>query len=52
MPVQRVKTRRGVGYRWGQSGTIYYGSDARQKAAAQGRAVYAAGYAGRSQRKP
>lgn len=52
MPVQRVKTPRGVGYRWGQSGTVYYGPDARERAAAQGRAAYAAGYRGRRGRKP
>ncbi len=52
MPVQRVRTRRGVGYRWGRSGEIYYGADARERAAAQGRAVYAAGYRGRGPRRP
>jgi len=51
MPVQRVKTARGTGYRWGQSGEIYYGPDAREQAARQGRAIYAAGYRGRPQRK-
>ena len=46
MPVQRVNTAQGTGYRWGQSGKIYYGTDARAQAARQGRAAYAAGYRG------
>ena len=44
MPVHRVKTPKGIGYRWGNHGHIYYGKDAREQAAAQGRAAYAAGY--------
>ena len=52
MPVHRVETSKNgravVGYRWGQHGHIYTGPGAQQKAAAQGRAAYAAGYRGRS----
>jgi len=33
-----------VGYRWGTTGKIYTGADAREKAAAQGRAAYRSGY--------
>lgn len=51
MPVQRVQTTRNgkpvTGYKWGSSGKIYTGSGAKQKAAAQGRAAYAAGYKGK-----
>jgi hypothetical protein len=48
MPVRRINTTRNgqpvVGYRWGTSGKIYTGPGAQAKAAAQGRAAYAAGY--------
>ena len=48
MPVQKVRTTRNgrpvMGYRWGTSGKIYTGTGAEQKASAQGRAAYAAGY--------
>jgi hypothetical protein len=45
MPVQRVQGPNGkTGYRWGTTGKIYTGPDAMQKAAAQGRAAYRAGY--------
>ena len=44
MPVHKVIKDGKVGYRWGDSGKIYFGPQARQKAAAQGRAAYAAGY--------
>ena len=51
MPVKPVwTTRQGQpvkGYRWGDSGKIYTGPGAQQKAAAQGRAAYAAGYKGK-----
>lgn len=40
MPVQRVAG----GYRWGNSGKIYRGPDAKKKAAAQGAAARANGY--------
>ena len=40
MPVQKVKlSSNRTGYRWGQTGKVYTGKDARKKAAAQGRAV-------------
>lgn len=48
MPVHQVRTTKDgkpvVGYRWGQHGKIYFGVGAKEKAAAQGRAAYAAGY--------
>lgn len=51
MPVNPVWTskngQRVRGYRWGSSGKIYTGPGAREKAAAQGRAAYAAGYRNR-----
>ena len=48
MPVHLVHTTRNgkpiEGYRWGNHGKIYFGPGAKAKAAAQGRAAYAAGY--------
>jgi hypothetical protein len=48
MPVRRISTTRNgqpvVGYRYGQSGRIYTGPGAKQRAEAQGRAIRAAGY--------
>lgn len=45
MPVQRVLGPGGrIGYRWGETGKIYTGPDARERAARQGRAAYRAGY--------
>jgi hypothetical protein len=38
MPVHKVKG----GYRWGSSGKVYRGKDAKAKAAKQGRAIKAA----------
>lgn len=50
MPVKQVRTTRNgqpvTGYRWGDSGKIYTGPGAQQRAAAQGRAAYASGYRG------
>lgn len=46
MPVQKVTVGSRTGYRWGSQGTVYYGSGAKQKAQAQGRAAYASGYKG------
>lgn len=52
MPVHKVNTTRNgkpaVGYRWGTHGHIYTGPGAKQRAAAQGRAAYAAGYRGKT----
>jgi hypothetical protein len=52
MPVKKVNTTRQgkpvVGYKWGDSGKVYTGLGAKQKAAAQGRAAYASGYKGKS----
>lgn len=42
MPVHKV----GSGYQWGKHGKIYYGKNAKKKAAKQGRAAYAHGYRG------
>ena len=44
MPVHKVTVDGRVGYRWGQHGKIYFGDAGKEKAAAQGRAAYAAGY--------
>lgn len=47
MPVHPVKKNgKTSGYQWGHSGKIYRGADAKEKAAAQGRAAYANGYRG------
>ena len=40
MPVHRE----GKGYRWGKSGKLYFGPNAKEKAERQGRAAYANGY--------
>lgn len=52
MPVKSVRTTKNgkpvQGYKWGDSGKIYTGPGAKQKAAAQGRAAYAAGYRGKT----
>jgi len=47
MPVHKT----GSGYQWGSHGKIYYGSGARAKAAAQGRAAYAHGYRGSGRKR-
>ena len=45
MPVMRVPGPNGkTGYRWGTTGKIYTGADAKQRAEAQGRAAYRSGY--------
>ena len=41
MPVQKVVKNGKTGYRWGKTGKIYTGKDAKTKAAAQGRAIKA-----------
>jgi len=38
MPVQKTKSG---GFKWGESGKIYYGKDAKNKASKQGRAIKA-----------
>jgi hypothetical protein len=52
MPVKKVNTTRHVnpstGYKCGESGKVYTGPGAKQKAAAQGRAAYASGYKGKT----
>lgn len=40
MPVEKV----GKGYRWGKSGKLYFGKDAKEKAEKQGQAIRARGY--------
>lgn len=42
MPVHKTDG----GYKWGNSGKLYKGKDAKKKAEAQGRAAYANGYKG------
>jgi len=44
MPVHKTKSG---GYQWGSHGKIYYGKNAKKRAAAQGRAAYASGYKGK-----
>ena len=45
MPVQRVMgPGNKVGYRWGETGKIYTGADAKEKATRQGQAAYRSGY--------
>ena len=45
MPVVQVRGPNGkIGYRWGQSGKVYTGPGARERAERQGRALRAAGY--------
>ncbi len=55
MPVHKVTVQRQgkkvTGYRWGESGRIYTGPGAQQRAAAQGRAIRAAGYRSRGKTK-
>lgn len=50
MPVHKVYTTKDgktrVGYQWGSQGKVYYGTGAKEKAEAQGRAAYASGYRG------
>ena len=52
MPVHKVMTTRNgkpvQGYQWGNSGKIYTGAGAQQKAAKQGQAAYANGYKSKS----
>jgi hypothetical protein len=48
MPVHKVHMPNGkTGYQWGGHGKVYTGTNAKQKAAAQGRAAYANGYKGK-----
>ena len=44
MPVHKTKSG---GYKWGKSGKIYYGKNAKRKAARQGRAIRASGWKGK-----
>jgi len=50
MPVHKVHTTKDgrpvAGYKWGNSGKVYTGPGAAERAARQGRAAYAAGYKG------
>lgn len=41
MPVHKTKAG---GYKWGKTGKVYYGKDAKSKAQKQARAIYAGGY--------
>ena len=43
MPVHKTP---GGGYQWGNSGKVYFGKNAKEKAERQGRAAYANGYKG------
>lgn len=44
MPVQQIMKNGRTGYRFGNSGHVYYGTGAKAKAQLQERAAYAAGY--------
>jgi hypothetical protein len=45
MPVMRIQGPGGrIGYRWGTTGKIYTGADAKEKAQRQGQAAYRNGY--------
>lgn len=46
MPIQKCQANGETGYKWGEHGKCYTGSDAKEKAEAQGRAVHAAGWEG------
>lgn len=48
MPVHPVKGQPGC-YQWGESGKVYCGDGAKEKAEAQGRAAYASGYKGKAE---
>ena len=49
MPVHKTHGPNGkVGYQWGNTGKVYTGPGAAQKAAKQGQAAYASGYKGGS----
>jgi len=43
MPIKKVKG----GYKWGKSGKLYTGKNAKKKAQRQARAIYASGYKGK-----
>lgn len=47
MPVHKVRENGKVGYKWGTSGKVYFGSGAAEKAAKQGQAAHANGYKGK-----
>jgi hypothetical protein len=46
MPVHKSKG----GYQWGNSGKVYKGKGAKEKAAAQGKAAFANGYKGKGEK--
>lgn len=46
MPVMKTTKDGKVGYKFGKQGKVYTGKTAKAKAAAQGRAMFAAGYKG------
>ena len=41
MPVQKVMKNGKTGYRWGKTGKVYTGKDAKQRATKQGKAIKA-----------
>jgi hypothetical protein len=48
MPIKRCSSPSGTkGYKWGNSGKCYTGSNAKQKAGRQAKAAYANGYKGK-----
>jgi hypothetical protein len=44
MPIRKVTKDGKTGYKWGTSGKTYFGPEAKKKAEAQARAIYASGY--------
>lgn len=47
MPIMKITRGGRTGYRWGQTGKIYWGAGGRAKAALQSQAAHAAGYRGK-----
>jgi hypothetical protein len=47
MPIKKVYTSKGVGYKWGNSGKVYYGKQGKSKAGKQMKAIYSSGYKGK-----
>jgi hypothetical protein len=50
MPVHKTTLKGKPAYQWGEHGTKYTGSDAKEKATKQGQAAYAHGYKGKGKK--
>jgi hypothetical protein len=44
MPIRKTTKDGKTGYKFGSSGKAYFGADAKKKAQAQAKAIYASGY--------